>query len=149
MSSLALRAYLVLGGMEAVAAMAAFFFVLHGAGWAYGQALDRSDVRYLQATTACLAAVIVMQIVNVFLCRSTTRSAWSVGLLGNRLILWGVGLEVALILAICYTAWGNVIFGTAPISGRVWLFVMPFAVSLLVVEELRKWLVRRRRPRRG
>jgi calcium-translocating P-type ATPase len=148
MSSLALRAYLVLGGMEAVAAMAAFFFVLHGAGWVYGQALDRSDVRYLQATTACLAAVIVMQIVNVFLCRSTTRSAWSVGLLGNRLILWGVGLEVALILAICYTAWGNVIFGTAPIPGRVWLFVMPFAVGLLVVEELRKWLVRRRRARR-
>jgi len=149
MSSLALRAYLVLGGMEAAAAMAAFFFVLHGAGWAYGQALDRSDVRYLQATTACLAAVIVMQIVNVFLCRSTTRSAWSVGLLGNRLILWGVGLEVALILAICYTAWGNIIFGTAPISGGVWLFVMPFAVGLVAVEELRKWLVRRRRARRG
>jgi sodium/potassium-transporting ATPase subunit alpha len=90
-----------------------------------------------------------MQIVNVFLCRSATRSAWSVGLLGNRLILWGVGLEVALILAICYTAWGNVIFGTAPIGGRVWLFMMPFAVGLLVLEELRKWLVRRRRARRG
>ena len=104
---------------------------------------------YLQATTACLTAVIVMQIVNVFLCRSTTRSAWSVGLLGNRLILWGVVLEVALILAICYTAWGNAVFGTAPISGRVWLFVMPFAVGLVALEELRKWLVRRRAARRG
>jgi sodium/potassium-transporting ATPase subunit alpha len=58
-------------------------------------------------------------------------------------------LEVALILAICYTAWGNAVFGTAPISGRVWLFVMPFAVGLLVIEELRKWLVRRRAARRG
>jgi magnesium-transporting ATPase (P-type) len=148
-AGLALRAYLFLGAIEAVAAMATFFFVLHGAGWTYGQALARDDVLYLQATTACLGAVIVMQIMNVFLCRSTTRSAWSVGLLGNRLILWGVGLEVALILAICYTAWGNVIFGTAPISGSVWLFVMPFAVGLLAVEELRKWLVRRRRARRG
>ena len=86
-----LRAYLFLGVIEAAAAMAAFFFVLHGAGWTYGEAMARTDVRYLQATTACLAAVVVMQIVNVFLCRSTTRSAWSVGLLGNRLILWGVG----------------------------------------------------------
>jgi sodium/potassium-transporting ATPase subunit alpha len=77
------------------------------------------------------------------LCRSTTRSAWSMGLLGNPLILWGVVLEVALILVIDYTAWGNVIFGTAPISGRVWLFIMPFAGGLLVLEELRKWLVRR------
>ncbi|HEX6081258.1 MAG TPA: cation-transporting P-type ATPase [Methylomirabilota bacterium] len=146
---LALRSYVLLGGMEAAAAMATFFFVLHGAGWAYGEEMARTDVRYLQATTACLATVIVMQIVNVFLCRSTTRSAWSVGLLGNRLILWGVVLEVVLILTICYTAWGNVVFGTAPIGGRVWLFMMPFALGLLVVEELRKWLVRRRRARRS
>jgi magnesium-transporting ATPase (P-type) len=142
-ASLALRAYLFLGVIEAIAALAAFFFVLDGSGWAYGQALAPSDPLYLQATTACLSAVIVMQIVNVFLCRSTTRSAWSMGLLGNPLILWGVVLEVALILLIDYTAWGNVIFGTAPISGRVWLFVMPFAGGLLVLEELRKWLVRR------
>ncbi len=142
-SSLALRAYLFLGVIEAIAAMATFFFVLSGSGWAYGQALAPSHPLYLQATTACLSAVIVMQIVNVFLCRSTTRSVWSEGLLGNPLILWGVVLEVALIGLIDYTAWGNVVFGTAPISGRVWLFVMPFAVGLLVLEELRKWLVRR------
>jgi magnesium-transporting ATPase (P-type) len=60
---------------------------------------------------------------------------------GNPLILWGVLLEIALILVIDYTTWGNVIFGTAPISGRVWLFVLPFAAGLLALEELRKWLV--------
>ena len=140
-ASLALRAYLFLGVIEAIAAMAAFFFVLYGSGWAYGQALAPSHPLYLEATTACLSAVIVMQIVNVFQCRSTSRSVWPMGLVGNPLILWGVLLEIALILAIDYTTWGNVIFGTAPISGRIWLFVMPFAVGLLVLEELRKWLV--------
>jgi len=143
--SLALRAYLFLGAIEAIAAMATFFFVLYGAGWEYGLTLTPSDPLYLRATTACLSAVIVMQIVNVFLCRSTTRSVWSVGLLGNRLILWGVLLEVALILAIDYTPWGNVIFGTAPIPGSVWLFVMPFAIGLVALEELRKWYCRRGR----
>jgi magnesium-transporting ATPase (P-type) len=140
-ASLALRAYLFLGVIEAIAAMAAFFFVLHGSGWTYGQALAPSHPLYLQATTACLSAVIVMQIVNVFLCRSASRSVWSMRLVGNPLILWGVLLEIALILVIDYTTWGNVIFGTAPISGRVWLFVLPFAAGLLVLEELRKWLV--------
>ena len=137
--SLALRAYLFLGAIEAIAAMATFFFVLHGAGWVYGQTLAPGDPLYLRATTACLSAVIVMQIVNVFLCRSTSRSLWSVGLRGNRLILWGVVLEVVLILAIDYTAWGNAIFSTAPISAHVWLFMMPFAVGLVALEELRKW----------
>jgi magnesium-transporting ATPase (P-type) len=108
----------------------------------YGQELAPSAPLYLEATTACLSCVIVMQIVNVFLCRSATRSTWSQGLWGNPLILWGVLLEVVLILLIDYTAWGNAIFETAPISGGVWLFVMPFAVGLLALEELRKWLVR-------
>jgi magnesium-transporting ATPase (P-type) len=140
---LALRAYLFLGLIEAVAAMAAFFFVLHGGGWKYGASLPLNDPLYLQATTACLSAIIVMQIVNVFVCRSTTRSVFSVGLLGNPLISWGVILEIALIVLIDYSPWGNLIFATAPISAQVWLFVIPFGFVLFIAEELRKWFVRR------
>ena len=70
--------------------MAAFFFVLYAGGWTYGEELAPRDPLYLQATTACLTAIIVLQIVNVFLCRSASRSVFSTGLLGNRLILWGV-----------------------------------------------------------
>jgi sodium/potassium-transporting ATPase subunit alpha len=138
---LALRAYLFLGLIEAAAAMAAFLFVLHRGGWSYGARLAQRDPLYLQATTACLSAVIVMQIVNVFLCRSPNRSVRWTGLLGNPLILWGVVLEIVLIVLIDYTAWGNAIFGTASIPGHVWLFVAPFGVGLLVLEELRKRLV--------
>ncbi|HEX8874037.1 MAG TPA: cation-transporting P-type ATPase, partial [Nitrosospira sp.] len=63
------RAYLFLGLLEAVAAMAAFFYVLHGGGWHYGQPLAAGSTLYLQATTACLSTIIVMQVMNVFLCR--------------------------------------------------------------------------------
>jgi len=142
---LALRSYAFLGMIEAGAAMAAFFFLLHEAGWKYGQHLESSDPIYRQATTACLSAIIVMQVVNVFLCRSATRSTFSVGLRGNSLIAWGVLLEVALILAIDYTPWGNTLFATAPIAARVWLFVVPFAIGLFLLEEGRKWVARRLR----
>ena len=67
---------------------------------------------------------------------------FAVGLFGNPLIVWGVILEIALILPIAYTPWGNIIFGTAPIAGGVWLYMIPFAVGLVVLEELRKWWVR-------
>jgi calcium-translocating P-type ATPase len=144
---LALRAYLFLGLIEAGAAMAAFFFVLHRGGWSFGERLGQDHPLYLQATTACLSAVIVMQIVNVFSCRSASRSVFSTGLLGNPLILWGVLLEIVLILLIDYTSWGNLLLGTAPIAGHVWLFVAPFAVGLLVLEELRKYLVAGNRSR--
>ncbi len=139
---LARRAYLFLGMIEAVAAMAAFFFVLHGTGWKYGGSLSTQDPHYLRATTACLSAIIVMQIVNVFLCRSPDRSLWSTGVLGNPLILWGALLEIGLVLLIDYTALGNLVFGTAPIGREVWLFMVPFAAAMLVLEELRKQRVR-------
>ena len=141
--SLIARAYLFLGVMESVAAMAAFFFVLHGGGWQYGQDLGRNELLYLQATTACLSAIIIMQVVNVFLCRSDRESAFSFGLFSNKLILWGIITEVVLILLIDYTPWGNLIFGTAPISKGAWLFVIPFALGMLILEELRKWFLRR------
>jgi magnesium-transporting ATPase (P-type) len=142
--ALIFRAYLFLGVMEAAAAMAAFVFVLHRGGWQSGQDLAWDDPLYLQATTACLSAIIAMQVVNVFLCRSDHESVFSFGFFSNRFILWGIAAEIGLILLIDYTPWGNRIFGTAPISAEVWLFVIPFAVGMLVLEELRKWLIRRR-----
>lgn len=141
---LALRAYVFLGLIEATGAMAAFFFVLYEAGWTFGQSLAPTDPLYLTATTACLSGIIVMQIANVFLCRSAIRSVFCTGLGGNRLILWGVVLEVVLILLIDYTHWGHMLLGTAPISAKVWGFLLPFAASMVLMEELRKWIVRRR-----
>ncbi len=141
---LLLRAYLFLGCLEAVAAMSAFFWVLDGEGWAYGERLSGSAPLYLQATTACLSAIIVMQVVNVFACRDNRASAFSFGLFSNPLILVGIAAEIGLILLIDYTSWGNLLFGTAPISLDVWLFVIPFALGMLVLEEVRKWIVRRR-----
>jgi len=55
-------------------------------------------------------------------------------------------LEIALIVLIDYTPWGNLIFATAPISAKVWLFVIPFGIVLFIAEELRKRLVRRMLP---
>lgn len=79
---------------------------------------------------------------NVLLCRSRHQSIFSQGIFGNLLVLWGVLLEIALILFFDYTPFGIAIFGTAPIDGRVWLFIIRFAFLLLVLEELRKWLAR-------
>ncbi len=146
------RAYLFLGIMEAIAAMAAFFFVMKSGGWEYGQTAGTGDPLYLEATTACLSAIVVMQIVNVFLCRHPRESVFAVRLFDNPLIFWGIAVELALILVIAYTPWGNVIFGTAPIGAAVWIYVLPFAAVMLVLEEGRKAVVRRRiaqRARRG
>lgn len=145
---LLLHAYLWLGLMESVAAMSAFFFVLYNGGWHWGEPLPKDNILYLQATTACLTAIVTMQIINVFLCKSDTKSIFSQNLLRNRLILWGILTEIILILLIDYTPFGNIIFGTYPIPVQVWLFVIPFALSMLLLEEIRKWVMRRYNDKR-
>jgi sodium/potassium-transporting ATPase subunit alpha len=140
------RAYLFLGAIQAAAAMSAYWFVLRSGGWQFGETLAAHDPLYMQATTACLSAIVVMQIANVFLCRSEREPLLARGLFGNPLILLGIAVEIALIVLIDYTPWGNSLFGTAPIPPAVWLFIIPFAFGMLTLEELRKWLVR---PRPG
>jgi calcium-translocating P-type ATPase len=132
------RAYLFLGVLEAAAAMAVFFFVLHAPGWQYGETLARSAPLYLQATTACLAAIVMAQVMNVFLCRHPLKSALSFGLFSNPLILLGIAAELGLLLFIVYTPAGNWLFGTAPVGGGVWLIALALAVLMGVFEEARK-----------
>ncbi len=142
---LLLRVYLFLGLLEAVAGMAAFFFVLHSGGWQFGGELGIHDNLYLQGTTACLSAIVVMQMVNIFLCRHPSLSAFSRGHRFNLMIAYGIVFELVLILLIVYTPWGNALFGTAPLAAGVWLFLVPFGLGMLLLEEGRKAVVRRMR----
>ena len=143
---LLMRAYLFLGPLEALGAMAAFFFVLGAGGWQYGQTLAAADPRYLQATTACLAAIVLAQMVNVFVCRHPRLPAWHFSLFENRMLLGGLAAEALLILSIVYTPWGNKLFGTAPLTAEAWLFALPFALLLGLAEETRKLLIRDKGP---
>jgi calcium-translocating P-type ATPase len=141
---LLVRAYFFLGPLEAAAAMSAFFVVLAAAGWPSHQELSASSVLYRQATTACLTAIVCMQVVNVHLCRSRRTSIFSRRFFENPLITLGIVAEIALILSIDYSAPGRALFATAPIGFGAWLVILPFAGAMLALEEARKAFVRRR-----
>ena len=82
----------------------------------WGQPLVASDPLYVRATTACLTAIVVTQMDNVYACRSETEPVAMGRLLTNRLILCGVGIGLLLITGIDYTTWGHRVFGTAAIG---------------------------------
>lgn len=136
------RAYLFLGPLEALGALAAFWFVMQAGGWVYGAMPAPTDPLYRQATTACLAAIVLAQMVNLFVCRHPREAAWRLPLGANPLIVAGLAVEAGLLLAIVYTEIGNRLFGTAPLPFDAWLFALPFALGLGVAEEARKGLLR-------
>lgn len=141
------RAYLFLGPLEAIAALAAFFIVLHAGGWRYGEALAQDAPLYLAATAACLAAIVLAQMANVFVCRHPRLPFWRLPLAGNPLLPLGLAVEFGLLLAIVYTPWGQRLFATAPLGLDVWLAILLFALALGAIEEARKGYMRMRTRR--
>jgi len=146
------RAYLWLGPIQSLAAMAAFYFMFWTNGYA-GQLRDlpASGLLYQAATAMTLAAVVTTQIGNLFAQRTERTSIVKIGLFSNRLIWVGIATELCLIALIIYVPFLQNIFGTAALGAQHWLFLFAWAPVLLVADEGRKLLLRiwRRRPEGG
>lgn len=136
-------AYGVKGPIEAAAGFFCYFTVLFEGGWTFGEQLANNNSLYMQAITAFFSAVVICQIANVFSSRTRFQSVFSVGLFSNRLVLLGIASELLILALIIWNPFANLIFNTAPIDLRYMLFAVPFAVLLLGVDELRKYLLRK------
>lgn len=140
---LLLRAYTFLGIIEAVAGMSGYFYVLYTGGWQWGEMLSRNDILYLQATTACLTAIILAQVANLFACRSQADSTFRISLKSNPFIFWGVVWIFTVLFLLIFTGPGRTMFRTWPLPADAWLFLLIFPPVLLLLDEGRKWLARR------
>ena len=139
------RAYLFLGLIQSAAAMAAFYFLFWTNGYpGRWTGLPTDGTLYHAATAMTLAAVVMTQVGNLFAQRTTRESAFRAGGCRNRLLWAGVATEIALLLLIVYVPALQGVFGTAAIPLSGWLFLLPWAPALLLADEVRKAVVRRK-----
>jgi sodium/potassium-transporting ATPase subunit alpha len=135
--------YLFLGPIEAAIGLFGFFFVMKCGGWHWGSTLFPNSQIYLQATSACLAGIIIAQIGNIFACRSADESIFKLGFFTNKLVIFGIICDIFLAAFIFYTPLGNFIFQTSPIALNVILVLLPFSLALLLLDELRKIILKK------
>ncbi|MEW6002423.1 MAG: cation-transporting P-type ATPase [Nitrospirota bacterium] len=141
--SLLLRSYVFLGLLSSIGVLFVYFYVLYRAGWHWGLDLPIDHPLVHEASSATFLGIVIMQIGNVFACRSSRESIFRPGFFSNKLILLGILAEIILSIIIIYLPLGNRIFGTAPLSPDMWLILIPFSVGLLIAEEMRKAYVRK------
>jgi sodium/potassium-transporting ATPase subunit alpha len=140
---LLLTAYGIKGPIEAAAGFFCYFAVLLEGGWKFGEQLANNNPLYMQAITAFFSAVIICQIANVFASRTRFQSVFTMGLFSNRMILLGIASELLILAFIVWNPFANLIFNTSPLDLRYILLSIPFALFLLGIDELRKYLLRR------
>jgi sodium/potassium-transporting ATPase subunit alpha len=138
------RVFGFLGVIEGTLALGLFFWFLQSAGWTWDASLSWSDPLYRQATTVTFAAIVMAQVANAFACRSDRVSFVRLGFASNPLLLWGVGIQLALLLILVYAPAANRFLGTSPFPLWVWGPLILGALGLLLAEELRKFIVARR-----
>jgi magnesium-transporting ATPase (P-type) len=143
--SLLARAYLFLGPLQSLAVMAAFYFQYWTHGyWGQWLGLPSSGPLYESATAMALACVVTTQVGNLFAQRTERASVLRIGFLGNRLLWVGIVSEILLILLIVYAPPLQKIIGTQAFPPENWLFLAAWAPLLLVADECRKLVLRRR-----
>jgi len=148
--SLVIRAYLFLGLIQSFAAMAAFYFMYWINGY-WGQWLDlpSTGILYQAATAMTLGAVVTTQIGNLFAQRTERTSAFRLSWFNNRMLWIGIVSELLIVSLIIYVPFFQQFFGTASFPLVNWMFLFAWTPSLLLADECRKALLRRRERERN
>lgn len=141
--NLMIKAFLFYGIIESFAAMAAFFFFYWRQGWP-GVPMASSGPIYAAATSMTLGAIVFSQIGMVFAARTDRLSAFKKSFTANRLILLGLVVELSILLVLFYVPFFSNIFNTGPIGLLDWAFLLIWAPFLLLIDEGRKWIIRKR-----
>ncbi|TAN59792.1 HAD family hydrolase [bacterium] len=141
------RAYLFLGPIEAALCLAGFFLAYRFHGWSWGEAMAGSGPVYAVATTMTFAGIVAAQVGNVFACRTEKQSVFNKGLLSNRFVLFGIGIELLLLVVLIYTPKLAGVFGFAALTVKDWLVLLTFPAVMLLSSEIRKALLRRKTAR--
>jgi sodium/potassium-transporting ATPase subunit alpha len=135
--------YVLHGVIEAAAAFYAYFTTLYAGGWQWGEPLAATDPLYLKGISAFFAAIVVCQVANAFMSKTHRQSLFTHGIFSNRWLLFGIAVELALAASIIGLAPLHTLFGNAILTVGEFLLAWPFAVGMLLLDELRRLLIRK------
>jgi len=141
---LIIKAFLWYGLIGSIASAISYFFVNVQNGWPAVSLAGGTDPIYIKATTMSLAAIVFIQIGAVFNCRTEKQSVFKVGLFSNKQVNVGIIFEIILIFALVYLPPLQSIFHTTALDLSDWLLLCIWPPLVLLIEEARKALVRRK-----
>jgi len=137
------RSYGFIGPLQTTFAYIIFFKILFAGGWSWNEPLAVTNPLYYSAITGFFATIIVVQMFNVFACRTTRESVFTKGIFRNKIIWFGILSEVILLSFIILNPFVQRVFSTAPFSLHYFIYMLIFGIIVLVLEELRKLIFRR------
>ena len=95
--------------------------------------------------TMTLQALVMSQLMYLFNCRSETEFAVNRDFFSNKIAFLVSGILIAVQLAVTYVPFMNILLGTVPLEARYWIWPLVIGISVFIIVELEKWIVRQYR----
>ena len=144
---LVIKAFLWYGILGSLASICSYFYVNIKNGWPNVPLAGEGDPVYLKATAMALAAIVFAQIGAVFNCRTEKQSVLKIGIFANRRVNIGILAELTIIALLVYVPVLQSVFHTASFSLSDWLLLCIWPPLIVLIEEVRKTFIRRKKKR--
>ncbi|MGL5830546.1 MAG: cation-translocating P-type ATPase [Candidatus Altimarinota bacterium] len=140
MSAPFIKRFVLIGCSIGVIMVGLYAYKLFSSGWMYGQPIGEELFR--QASSITFAAMVLIQITNAFNAKSSTKSIIHSKILDNPRLLWALLSSLLIGLAVVELPFLQTYFETASLSMFDWVLVTIASLLIIVVEEIRKFVVR-------
>ncbi|HWT76257.1 MAG TPA: cation-transporting P-type ATPase [Mobilitalea sp.] len=141
---LVVKAFLWYGILGSITSAFSYFFVNILNGWPKVPLAGEGDPIYVKATTMALAAIVFSQIGAVFNCRTQKQSVFKVGIFANKQVNIGILCEILIIVTLVFLPPLQSVFHTSALGIKDWLLLCAWPPVILLIEEGRKFLLRRK-----
>ncbi len=95
-----------------------------------------------KAWTISLTVLAAFQWFNAWNCRSDNKSIFKMNPFSNKYLVWATLTVISLQMLAVYTPVMNTYLKTVPLSLSDWMIIIPVAISIVLVEEIRKLFYR-------
>lgn len=134
--------YLYIGTFIGLITTSVFLYQLYSYGWTWGQHLEKDSLIYIKGTSAALAVLILIQMINAFNARSENKSIFSVGITKNLWLIGAVTISILTMIAYTEVPFVQQFLHTTHLTPSEWGLVIGASFLILFIEEARKLIVK-------
>lgn len=136
--------FVFLGILIGIIVTGTFIWELFNYGWVWGEKLPENNIAYLKSSTTAFVSLVLIQLVNTFNARSRTESICTLGFFNNRWLIGAILISLGIVYALVEIEFFQNYMHTTSLSPQEWLIITGTSCIIVVVEEIRKWMYRRR-----
>lgn len=140
--------FLYVGLFIGLIVVVSYFWSLFSQGWEWGQMLDHDSMMYIKSSTFAFAVLVLIQMVNAYNSRSSYQSVFSLGLFSNLYLIGAIFISLGVVYLLVEVPFFQEWVHTTSLEWYEWMVIVGASFCILIVEELRKVVVRSMRRTR-